>query len=26
MMLYFASDASACVTGAVINVDDGQSL
>jgi enoyl-[acyl-carrier-protein] reductase (NADH) len=25
-MLYFASDASACVTGAVINVDDGQSL
>lgn len=26
MMLYFASDASACVTGAVIDVDDGQSL
>lgn len=26
MMLYFASDASACITGAVINVDDGQSL
>lgn len=26
MMLYFASDASACTTGAVIDVDDGQSL
>lgn len=26
MMLYFASDASAAVTGAVIDVDDGQSL
>ncbi|MBU6251968.1 MAG: SDR family oxidoreductase [Alphaproteobacteria bacterium] len=26
MMLYFASDASACVTGAVIDIDDGQSL
>ncbi|WEK43707.1 MAG: SDR family NAD(P)-dependent oxidoreductase [Candidatus Sphingomonas colombiensis] len=26
MMLYFASDASAQVTGAVIDVDDGQSL
>jgi NAD(P)-dependent dehydrogenase (short-subunit alcohol dehydrogenase family) len=26
MMLYFASDASAATTGAVINVDDGQSL
>ena len=25
MMLYFASDASACTTGAVIDVDDGQS-
>lgn len=26
MMLYFASDASACTTGAAIDVDDGQSL
>ncbi len=26
LMLYFASDASAAVTGAVIDVDDGQSL
>ncbi len=26
MMLYFASDASAAVTGSVIDVDDGQSL
>jgi NAD(P)-dependent dehydrogenase (short-subunit alcohol dehydrogenase family) len=26
MMLYFSSDASACTTGAVIDVDDGQSL
>jgi NAD(P)-dependent dehydrogenase (short-subunit alcohol dehydrogenase family) len=26
MMLYFASDASAATTGAIINVDDGQSL
>jgi NAD(P)-dependent dehydrogenase (short-subunit alcohol dehydrogenase family) len=26
MMLYFSSDASICTTGAVIDVDDGQSL
>jgi NAD(P)-dependent dehydrogenase (short-subunit alcohol dehydrogenase family) len=26
LMLYFASDASAAVTGSVIDVDDGQSL
>jgi NAD(P)-dependent dehydrogenase (short-subunit alcohol dehydrogenase family) len=26
MMLYFSSDVSACTTGAVIDVDDGQSL
>ena len=26
MMLYFASDASACTTGATISIDDGQSL
>jgi NAD(P)-dependent dehydrogenase (short-subunit alcohol dehydrogenase family) len=26
MMLYFSSDASSCTTGAVIDVDDGQSL
>lgn len=26
MMLHFSSDASACTTGAVIDVDDGQSL
>jgi NAD(P)-dependent dehydrogenase (short-subunit alcohol dehydrogenase family) len=26
MMLYFSSDASACTTGAAIDIDDGQSL